>query len=168
MKGLILNEDGYVTYPKVVFDVIPEYIKSLNWRISNVECCGKGDEYPFENTTETFWISGNDLYDMVIKNADVQWIWGLLSGFKKDIPQTEACNKEYIDIASEGIQSYWNKPIAPYCEKADIEIFAFDSTQTYVMCNDKSIYLQLRKEFKNSIDLEEQIDIWDAKQVSKK
>ena len=37
-----------------------------------MECCGKGDEYPFENTTETFWISGNDLYDMVIKNADVQ------------------------------------------------------------------------------------------------
>ena len=75
MKGILLNEEGYVTYPKVIFDVVPEHVKALNWRISNVECCGNGDDYPFENTTDAFLISGTELYEIITNNAEVQWIW---------------------------------------------------------------------------------------------
>ena len=40
MKGLILNEGGYVTYPFQVFEKIESFIRKLNWRVSNVICCG--------------------------------------------------------------------------------------------------------------------------------
>lgn len=160
MKGILLNEEGYVTYPKVIFDVVPEHVKALNWRISNVECCGNGDDYPFENTTDAFWISGTELYEIITNNAEVQWIWGLMSGFSKELSREEAFNEEYVDVASEGIQSYWNKPIAPFCKNAEMEIFAVDSSETYVMCKDDNIYSVLRKHFKESVDLETQIDIW--------
>lgn len=65
---------------------------------------------------------------------------GLLLGFRKELSPKDAYDEEYVDIASEEIQRYWNKPIVPFCKKADIEIFAFDSTKTYVMCNDDNMY----------------------------
>ena len=83
-----------------------------------------------------------------------------MSGFSKELSREEAFNEEYVDVASEGIQSYWNKPIAPFCKNAEMEIFAVDSSETYVMCKDDNIYSVLRKHFKESVDLETQIDIW--------
>ena len=45
MVGLVLNEEGDVTYPYDVFRPIEEYVKGLNWRITNVECGGDGSDY---------------------------------------------------------------------------------------------------------------------------
>ena len=44
--GLVLNEEGYATYPYNVFKLIEEYVKALNWRITNVECGGDGSGRP--------------------------------------------------------------------------------------------------------------------------
>ena len=46
MLGLVLNEEGYATYPYNVFKLIEEYVKALNWRITNVECGGDGSGRP--------------------------------------------------------------------------------------------------------------------------
>jgi hypothetical protein len=35
MRGLILNEDGYVTYPAKIFEPIKDYVRSLNWKLTN-------------------------------------------------------------------------------------------------------------------------------------
>lgn len=63
MVGLILNEEGSVTYPYYIFAKIESYVRSLNWRISNLQCCGPiGFIFPFEETDDYF-IDGDSLFE---------------------------------------------------------------------------------------------------------
>ena len=157
MRGLILNEDGYVTYPAKIFEPIKDYVRSLNWKLTNIECKGGRQTYvfPFENTMEDYWISGAELYAMVQAHPDLQWIWGILSGFNPDISADEVCDGNFVDISAEGVQPYWQTPLQPYNSKASIEIVAFDSTQTYVQCDDISVLKALCRAFPEAEDLEE-------------
>ena len=157
MRGLILNEDGYVTYPAKIFEPIKDYVRSLNWKLTNIECMGGRQTYvfPFENTMEDYWISGAELYAMVQAHPDLQWIWGILSGFNPDISADEVCDGNFVDISAEGVQPYWQTPLQPYNSKASIEIVAFDSTQTYVQCDDISVLKALCRAFPEAEDLEE-------------
>ena len=90
MIGLVLNEGGYVTYPYDVLKPVEDYVKTLNWRVTNVNCMGDGSGYsfPFEEQEDSF-VDGETLLSMLQEHPKIQWVWGALSGFSKDIPWDE-------------------------------------------------------------------------------
>ena len=99
MIGLVLNEGGYVTYPYDVLKPVEDYVKALNWRVTNVNCMGDGSGYsfPFEEQEDSF-VDGETLLSMLQEHPKIQWVWGALSGFTKDIPWDEIRKNPIEDL----------------------------------------------------------------------
>lgn len=161
MQGLILNEGGYVTYPYLIFEKIEPYIRNLNWRISNVECGGGGlYEFPFEHEEDSF-IDGNQLFELVKENSNIQWWWGILSGFPKNVSLDLIRQYPLFDIALE--QPYLKDKLQHINPHAVLEIVAFDSTETYVLFDDENLSFILKKEFPMAANLEKYVYTEDDK-----
>lgn len=80
MEGIILNEEGYVTYPFTTFQLIEDYVRSLNCRIMNVQYSDP-EAFSFIDWGDTI-LSGDELYSLLKKHPDVQWWWGVIAVFE--------------------------------------------------------------------------------------
>ena len=88
-------------------------------------------------------------------HSDLQWIWGILSGFLKDIPYDEIKNNPIIDVTEE--QPYLRGELHHIESKAVLEIVAFDSTETYVLADDEELVSILNNAFPNNENLEKYV-----------
>lgn len=153
MKGFILNEGGFVTYPFEVFKHIEEYVKSLKWKINAHEHNGdfNYNTVPFDDSDNQF-IDGETLYLILEKYSDVQWIWGVLSGFPNEVSWEEIIedSKEY-DITDE--QPYFNFGYKHIENKAVFELIAMDSSRTIILIDDVKVQGELLQHFPNSEEL---------------
>ncbi len=138
MVGLVLNEEGYATYPYNVFKPIEEYVKGLNWRITNVECGGDGSDhmFPFEQQEDSF-VDGETLFAMLREQSEIQWWWGALSGFPKEISWDEIKKNPIVDLTLR--QPYLENVLHHLEPKAVLEVIAFDSTETYLLIDDQEV-----------------------------
>lgn len=157
VHGIVLNEDGYVTYPAKIFDCIKEEVISLNWRVSNIECGRDGSNYtfPFEDWPEYF-VDGEVLYEMLQAHPEKQWWWGILSGFPKTISSEAIKKKPVIDVQME--TPYLEKKIKHIDPDAVLEIIAFDSTETYVIADSEAVIKKLMKKYPKAESLEKYVD----------
>lgn len=150
MKGFLLNEGGFVTYPFEVFKHIEEYVKSLKWKIYPHEHNGdfNYNNVPFDDPDNQF-IYGETLYLMLEQYSDVQWIWGVLSGFPNEVSWEEIIedSKEY-DITEE--QLYFNCRYKHIENKAVFELIAMDSSRTIILIDDEKVQDELLVHFPNS------------------
>ena len=163
MEGLVLNEESeYVTYMAPIFETIGlDLIRDLNWRITYVETGGPlNEEYSFGDCLD-YWISGDTLVDEVMKYPEIQWIWGLLQGFKPGINKVDICREELVVIQMD--ETIWTNPISMRSPQAEIEIEAFDSSLSIVIAKDDTILQRLQSvyrksellsEYNNSLNLE--------------
>ncbi len=127
----------------------------MKWRISNVECGGPDNyEFPFEHTEESI-IDGDDLYELVKSHPDIQWWWGILSGFPKSVPESVIRQNPLFDVQME--QPYLKGQLHHIEPDAELEIVAFDSTETYVLFDDESLEEILKKAFPKAENLEEYV-----------
>lgn len=155
MTGLILNEEGYVTYPYIILKTIESYVRNLNWRVSNVYCGGRDSyTFPFEDQEETY-IDGNGLFELLEAHSDIQWIWGVLSGFPKDIPYENIKKVPPFDLTEE--QPYLRDRLHHIMPDAIIELIAFDSTESYMLIDDIAIVEKIKKNFPKSVSLEKYV-----------
>ena len=155
MQGLILNEEGYVTYPYKVFKPIEQYVRTLNWRITNAECGGDPSYvFHFENELD-YIIDGDSLMDLLAEHSDVQWWWGSLSGFPKDVSKEAIQKKPVIDLQME--QPYLKDELHHLEPEAVLEVIAFDSTETYVLVDDVEIADKLKSAFPNYTNLDKYV-----------
>ncbi len=152
MEGLILNEGGYVTYPYKVFKPIEQYVRSLNWRLTNVEC-GVSPS-PFGNELESI-LDGNQLMDLLEEHPNIQWWWGSLSGFTENISKEDIQANPIIDLTS--TQPYLKDKLHHLEPQAVLEVIAFDSTETYVLADDLNVVDQLKKAFPKHENLEKYV-----------
>ena len=129
MQGLILNEGGYVTYPYLIFEKIEPYIRGLNWRISNAQCGGGSYEFPFEHEEDSI-VDGNTLFEIIRDHNDIQWYWGVLSGFPKSVSEEMIRQHPLLDVMME--QPYLKDELHHIEPQSVLEIVAFDGTETYV------------------------------------
>ncbi|MFC6117275.1 hypothetical protein ACFPVV_01405 [Macrococcoides bohemicum] len=150
MKGFILNEGGFVTYPFEVFKHIEEYVKSLKWKIYPHEHNGdfNYNTVPFDDPDNQF-IDGETLYLMLEQYSDVQWIWGVLSGFPNEVSWEEIIkdSKEY-DITDE--QPYYNSGFKHIENKSVFELIAMDSSRTIILIDDEKVQDELLEHFPKS------------------
>ena len=156
MVGLVLNEGGYVTYPFNVFKPIEDYVKRLNWRITNAECGGDGSSYVFPfDRVEEYYTNGEDLFALLKEHPSIQWWWGSLSGFSKDISEEEIRKNPTVDLTME--QPYLENSLHHLEPKAILEVIAFDSTDTYVLADDPEVIKQLLTAFPNAESLDKYV-----------
>ena len=150
MEGLILNEQTkYVTYMEPIFEALgQEFVESLNWRITCLECGGsQTDRYSFDDKWD-IWISGKELLNEMAAHPNLQWWWGLLQGFESKYTQEMIQEEEPVDIRDD--ITLWTLPVSMRNDNATIEIEAFDSTQTIVITKDAKVLEKLRKTFPKS------------------
>ena len=147
MEGLVLNEKTeYVTYLEPIFDAVGrDYISRLNWRITYPEVGGSAtDCYSFEGNVDS-WISGKELLEEIDNHPNLQWWWGLLQGFETHYSKEEIQIEEPVDIQLD--ITIWELPVTMRNDKAEIEIEAFDSTQTIVVVKDNAVLEKLKTAF---------------------
>lgn len=155
MVGLILNEEGYVTYPYNIFKHIESYVRKLNWIITNVECVGRAPfTFLFEDNEESF-IDGDYLYEMLEAHSDIQWVWGVLSGFPKELAYESIRKAPIFDISME--QPYLQGKLHHVSPDAVLELIAFDSTESYMLIDDELVAQQIKSKFTHSENLEKYV-----------
>lgn len=148
MRSFILHESEYLTYPYLVFRELKPFLIGLNWRVSNAECYGEGVEEFRLSDSEDTWLSGSELFDALKEAQDVQWVWGLLSGFSPSVSREDAYAVSTAGLFdSIGIPSMRIKPVRTINPLAEIEIVAFDSSDTYVVTDDESVIRKLKEAF---------------------
>ena len=152
MKGLILNkgENGY-SYFKNVFCEASEMSEEYNWLISYPECCPKNKELQEKMDEVYIWISGLELKRMLYLD-NFQWIWGVLSGFSKNISLKDIL--EYQLPYADGYTGFWRNPITLQHPLADIELVAWDSSCTLFVSKNELIIKKISIIYPQAEDLE--------------
>ena len=144
------SEAGY-TCLLSLFEAIDNQQLNYNWLITDFEGYPEDEQVSDKLNHEYCWLSGEELTQIIV-NDDFQWIWGLLSGFEKDIPFSEIL--EY-PLPETEISSHWDTPIFIQHKLATIEILAFDSSLTVFKSKKKDLIDKFRTYYKQSEDLEE-------------
>lgn len=86
------------------------------------------------------------------EKEDFQWIWGVLSGFDKNIDIKEVLN--YSLPYADSYEGFWKKPLSLQHPLASLEIVAWDSSSTSIISKDRKIINDFRLKFPLSEDLE--------------
>lgn len=147
------GEDHY-TYLQKIFNSIGNIQKDYNWLITNCECYPKNPETEKLLNSEYCWLTGEQLTEMILEE-DFQWIWGILSGFNKNIEPSEVL--KYGLPCEDDYNKYFIKPLALQHPLAHIEIVPFDSTFTLFLSKDKEIADSFIQAFPYSQNLDDYI-----------
>lgn len=152
MRGIILQDrECYYTFLKDIFALIDNVQTEYNWLISDYECYPQKSKY-FELLQGDYcWISGKELTDMV-EDENFQWIWGVFSGFPKNISRDEIFS--YKLPQSEGYSGFWKNPISIQHPLASIEIVAWDSTLTLIISKEDGFFTKIKERDIKIEDLE--------------
>jgi hypothetical protein len=136
VKSAILDkgENYYTHMGKIFLGIENEHLK-YNWLITDCVCYPQ-DEKLYEMFLKDYvWISGERLTEIILKE-DFQFIWGVFSGFSKDVNLEEILN--YDLPLADGYAGFWEDNVGIQHPLVDIEIVAWDSTLTlFISKNDK-------------------------------
>lgn len=153
-----INDKGekFYTYLPKLFDTIDNAQLDYNWLITDCFC---NVETPVERDVDEkgyCWISGEDLTKLV-HEAQIQWIWAVLSGFPKDVPLSEVLKHPYP--FADGYSGFWHNPISIQHPLATVEIVPWDSSLTLFFSTDK----ELVDKFMTGYPYSEDLTVYNAK-----
>ena len=149
--GAILQKgERFYTYLGKVFAAIGEVQTEYNWLITECVCYPRSPDIDTLLSREFCWLSGEEL-TAVIKQEDFQWIWGVLSGFEKDIPLEKVL--DYPLPYADGYEGFFKNPLSIQHPLASVEIVALDSSLTLIYSRRKEIISKFRNYFPLSEDL---------------
>ena len=154
MKGVILRK-GETAYSCLsgAFSAIQPAVTEHNWLITDYENVPELLEpYSGNQGREAFfWVPGERL-DEIVHQQSFPWYWGVLSGFKREIPLQEVLSHglPYAD----GYDGFWKNPVSIQHPLAELEIVAWDSTLTLLISRDEAIVQAFRNAYPLSEDLE--------------
>lgn len=153
MKGLIIDEgEKRYSYFSEIFQEIPILAKNYNWLITNIECNPQNRKTWKKLNRKYCWLSGTELAE-ILREENFQWIWGVLSGFKKNV-ELEDIMKSRLPYA-DGYEGFWISPITIQHPLADIEIVAWDSTCSLFISTNDVVINEIRNIYPQSKNLEE-------------
>ncbi len=152
MYGAILKSgEKYYTYLYKIFTGINIMQKDYNWLITDIVAYPETKEYQDLFSKKYAWLSGDELTNITEKE-DFQWIWGVLSGFDKNIDIEEVL--KYSLPYADGYEGFWENPLSLQHPLASIEIVAWDSSLSLIISKNKQIIDNFRLVFPLSEDLE--------------
>ena len=151
--GAVLKKgERYYSYLGKVFAAIGNAQRNYNWLISYPDCFPATPEFGALLAREHCWLTGEELTEM-IRQEDFQWVWGVLSGFAKDISWEKVMEYPVPDADSPG---FWRYPLVLEHPLASLEIAAFDSSMTLLVSREKKHVDGFRTFFSLSGDLAEE------------
>ena len=154
--GAILEKGEHsYTYLKKVFQAIGGAQKNYNWLISDADCFPTTPEFSKLLGQKSCWLTGEALTAMV-EQEDFQWIWGVLSGFPKSVPEEQV--RQYPLPYADGYQNFLHNPLTLQHPLAEIEIVPWDSSLTLLLSKQKEIVEDFRAFFPLSEDLIQKIE----------
>lgn len=147
MKSYILEHCDrmpFFTDMRVVFEALRGRQTDYNWLITDLE------HYSDALDKGTVWIDGGELTKIIYGNQ-IQWVWGVFSGFRKDIEINPA--KLRVEPYADGNPNFWIAEPAIQHPLAEIEIVCWDSSLTLFLSKNEELSKYFREYFKESTDL---------------
>ena len=149
--GAIIDQgEQYYTYLDKVFHAIKNEQMNYNWLITDCVCYPQDKKIDTMLSKEYCWLSGEELTNIVEKES-FQWIWAVLSGFKKGI-LLEDVLKHPLPYA-DGYSDFWKNPISIQHPLSSLEIVPWDSSLTLIFSENKTIIDNFMKGFPLSMDM---------------
>ncbi len=159
INGAILSKSPdktHYTYLNKIFQAMNSFQTSYNWLIT--DCVA----YP-KNTACAdciaqavhggwVWLSGEEL-TMLVKTEDFQWIWAVLSGFDKQIPQKEVLS--YPLPQAVDYEGFWKEDLSIQHPLAAVELAAYNSSAVLLLSRESTPIQSFRQAFTHSRDLKE-------------
>jgi hypothetical protein len=136
-----------------VFEAFDGREREFNWLLTDVELnvYPLGLEYIADPETAR-WRSGAELSD-IVKAHEIQFIWGVLSGFRPGVTITPAALDVYP--FADGNRSLWTPNPRIQHPLADVEIVCWDSGATLLLSRDDDLTRRFRSFFREAVDLDE-------------
>lgn len=140
---------------RLVFDAFGGREREFNWLLTDVEL----NAYPpgldyigIDDRATARWRSGSELSDIVAA-SEVQFIWGVLSGFRPEVTIDPAV----LDVHpfADGNGSLWTPGARIQHPLADVEIVCWDASATVLLSRDDDLTRRFRSFFPEAVDLDE-------------
>lgn len=149
--GAILDkgEPSYTHLGKL-FAALDGVQTEYNWLITDCVCYPCSPDIAALLSKEFCWLRGDELTD-IVNQEDFQWIFGVLSGFRTDIPLETVL--QYPLPYADGYPGFWENPLSMQHPLASIEIVPWDSSLTLLFSKQKELIEQFRAQFPLSEDL---------------
>lgn len=153
MKGIVISEsENGFTFLSDIFKSIGNVQRDYNWLISDFECYPCSKEYSDFLSGNWCWMTGTELTEMV-SYYDFQWIWGVFSGFPKNVTKHEVL--QYNLPIANGNQRIWKNPISIQHPLAVIEMIAWDSSAAVFISKNDNLVAKLSATHLPTEDLEQ-------------
>lgn len=151
MKSAILDKgENYYTYMGKIFEAIGNEQLKYNWLITDCICYPKNRNLDEFFSQEYVWISGEQLTEIIYKE-NFQFIWGVFSGFSKDITLKETLKHDLPFV--DGYEGFWLDTVNIQHPLANIEIVAWDSSLTLFISKEDNLVNKFIESFSLSEDL---------------
>ena len=145
---------AYPTDLRLVFEAFGGRQREFDWLLTDVELnhYPPGLTYRPEARSDSRWLSGSELSE-VVEQYDIQFIWGVLSGFRPGIA---------IDVTTlgahphaDGNKALWEPDVSIQHPSAEVEIVCWDATATLLLSRDDDLTQRFRRFFPEAVDLNE-------------
>ena len=145
MKGVIIdNKEWIPTQLSNIFPLIGNIQNDYNWLITDYECYPRNEMLRQFFSGEACYVTGEEL-TQIIQQEDFQWIWGVLSAFPKSVSEEQIL--QYALPEAEGNSRIWHRPITLQHPLAELELIAWDSTETVLISKDDTIAERLIQQY---------------------
>lgn len=151
MKSAILEKgEKYYTNLSRVFKSIENEQLKYNWLITDCVCYPNDEKLEKLFLKEYIWLSGEELTKIAYEE-EFQFIWGVFSGFLKEINIEEVLKYE-LPFA-DGYGGFWVDNVGIQHPLASVEIVAWDGDLTLLISKDDTLIDKFRASFPLSEDL---------------
>ena len=148
-----ISEEGQNQYtcPGRLFQALGNAQTDYNWLITALEGWpATAEDRQILLNQKYGWLTGTEL-TAIIEQDDFQWIWGVLSGFEKDVSLYEVL--KYPLPKADGYEGFWHNPLSMQHPLATIGIAAFDSLAVLIFSRKGEITAMFKKAFPLSQDM---------------
>lgn len=150
MEGLLIKDEKkeFARLQNIFTALNGEQLK-YNWLITEIDYAQVNNEVSPLSQPYT-WISGEELTERA-KLDNGFWVWGVFSGFSKEINKEEILKFElpYAD----GYTGFWENPLTVQHPLASIEFVEWDGTLFLAITNDQKILMDLKTVFPTARNL---------------
>lgn len=134
LKRYIFKNDNYHNGCMMkVLDSLGGNELDYNWLVTDMDTYFTDDDYLFLSTKE--------LLDLIEKNKDPQWIWGVFTAIPKKYSRKDVLKNDIPTVVDN--KEVWESPIIQH-PLADIEIICYDSS-FYTIVSKEEKYIDMLK-----------------------
>lgn len=142
----------YHTDLRCVFAAFDGRQREFDWLLSDLELSVYPPGLPDAPGEGARWLDGETL-SKIVERHDVQFIWGVLSGFRPGIG-LEVARRLPLPFADCN-KALWQPGVSIQHPLADVEIVCWDSCATLLLSRDDDLTERFRLYFPEAVDLDE-------------